>query len=163
MTRDLILALFRPDLACSDVALFHCTEKLRQNNTRIPTMIQNPDLFNTVQTYFDGLFYCDPEKLNAVFHKNSSLFDAESGEIFAEPIAPFIRDVGLNEPNSPANLGQAPESEMLMIDWLSPKCVTVKIRIRAREKVYQDHLGIVKGSDGWKIVSKIWFLERTIE
>ncbi|MVO16953.1 nuclear transport factor 2 family protein [Parasedimentitalea huanghaiensis] len=125
-------------------------------------MVQNPELFDAVQVYFDGLFHCDTDKLNAVFHESSSLFDAETGEIFAEPIAPFIRDVGLNEPNSPANLGQAPESEILMIDWLSPKCATVKIRIRAREKVYQDHLGFVKGSDGWKIVSKIWFLEREV-
>jgi len=126
-------------------------------------MVQNPELFDAVQTYFDGLFHCDTDKLNAVFHKDSSLFDVESGGIFAEPIAPFIRDVGLNAPNSPANLGQAPESEILMIDWLSPKCATVKIRIRAREKVYQDHLGFVKGTDGWKIVSKIWILERTVE
>jgi hypothetical protein len=40
---------------------------------------------------------------------------------------------------------------------------TVKIRIRARDNVFVDHLGFVKGAQGWQIVSKIWHLERRID
>ena len=118
------------------------------------------DLINAVQTYFDALYICDTELLNKVFHKNSSLFDADTGKVFVEPIASFIKDVGGRV--SPASKGQEPETEILMIDWLSSNSATEKIRIRAHHNVFVDHLGFVNGEDGWKIVSKIWHLEKVI-
>ena len=119
------------------------------------------DLVNAVQTYFDALFYCDTELLKKVFHKDSSLFDVEEQKVFVEPIDSFSEDVGRRV--SPASKGQKPEAEILMIDWLSPTCATVKIRIRAHKNVFVDHLGFVKGEEGWQIVSKIWHLEKELE
>lgn len=119
------------------------------------------DLINAVQTYFDALYYCDTKKLNEVFHKSSSLFDVDEGKVFVEPIASFSKDVGGRV--SPASAGQKPDAEILMMDWLSPSCATVKIRIRAHKNVFVDHLGFVNGEDGWQIVSKIWHLEKVID
>jgi len=113
-----------------------------------------------VQTYFDALYYCDTKKLNEVFHHSSSLFDVDKGQVFVESIASFSKDVGGRV--SPASIGQEPEAEILMIDWLSPACATVKIRIRAHSNVFVDHLGFVFGEHGWQIVSKIWHLEKVI-
>lgn len=119
------------------------------------------DLLAAIDTYFEAIHACDTEKLNAVFHPQSSLFDADNGTIFVEPIESFSQDVAGRA--SPASAGQALEAEVLMIDFLSPLSATVKIRIRAHQAVFLDHLGFVRGQDGWKIVSKIWHLEQTIE
>lgn len=119
------------------------------------------DLLAAIDTYFDAIHNCDTEKLNAVFHPQSSLFDADNGTIFVEPIDSFSKDVAGRR--SPVSAGQALEAEVLMIDFLSPLSATVKIRIRAHQSVFVDHLGFVRGEDGWKIVSKIWHLEQTIE
>lgn len=119
------------------------------------------DLTAAVKTYFDALYHCDIKKLNQVFHKSASLFDVDQGKVFVEPIASFSKDV-LGR-TSPESVGQKPESEILMIDLLSKACATVKIRIRAHENVFVDHLGFVKGEEGWQIVSKIWHLEKTID
>ena len=119
------------------------------------------DLLKAVQTYFDALYYCDTKMLNEVFHKSSSLFDVEDGNVFVESIASFSEDVGGRV--SPASKGQEPEAEILMIDWLSSRCATVKIRIRAHQNVFVDHLGFVKGANGWQIVSKIWHLETVVD
>lgn len=116
------------------------------------------DLLTAVQTYFDALYFCDTDRLNAVFHERSSLFDADEGPIFVESIRSFSDDVGSRQ--SPASKGQDREDEILMIDWLSPLSATVKIRLRAHENVFVDHLSFVKGRDGWKIVAKVWHLER---
>lgn len=124
-------------------------------------MQSTSELFEAVQVYFDALYTCDIEKLNSVFHAQSSLFDADNGTIFVEPIESFSRDVSLR--TSPASKGQAREEEILMVDWLSPVSATVKIRVRAHQSVFVDHLGFVRGENGWKIVSKIWHLERTVE
>ncbi|CAL2086133.1 nuclear transport factor 2 family protein [Tenacibaculum sp. 190524A02b] len=121
----------------------------------------NLDLIAAVQIYFDALYYCDTKKLNQVFHKNASLFDVDEGKVFVESIASFSKDVGGRI--SPKSVGQQPEAEILMIDWLSEACATVKIRIRAHKNIFVDHLGFVKGEEGWQIVSKIWHLEKTIE
>ncbi len=117
-------------------------------------------LLQAVQTYFDALYHCDTKKLDQVFHKSASLFDVDEDTVFVEPIASFSKDVGGRI--SPASKGQQPETEILLIDWLSPACATVKIRIRAHQNVFVDHLGFVEGEAGWQIVSKIWHLEKVI-
>lgn len=124
-------------------------------------MSSSSDLFEAVNVYFDSLYYCDTERLNAVFHESSSLFDADDGKVFVEPIESFSNDVGGR--TSPASKGQEREDEILMVDWLSPISAVVKIRLRAHQNVFVDHLGFVKGENGWKIVSKIWHLEKVVE
>jgi hypothetical protein len=52
------------------------------------------------------------------------------------------------------------KAEILMIDYLSSINATVKIRIQTHKNVFVDHLAFVKGESGWKIVSKVWHLEK---
>lgn len=124
-------------------------------------MSNTTDLIAAVDVYFDAIHECDVEKLNAVFHETSSLFDADEGKLFVEPIESFSKDVAGRR--SPASVGQPREAEILMIDYLSPISATVKIRIRAHKNIFLDHLGFVNGENGWQIVSKIWHLERTLD
>ena len=42
------------------------------------------DLLEAINLYFEGIHKCDVPKLKKVFHKNSSLFDADNGKIFVE-------------------------------------------------------------------------------
>lgn len=120
-----------------------------------------PELLTAIDTYFEAIHTCDTAKLDAVFHPQSSLFDADNGTVFVEPIDSFRSDVAGR--TSPASVGQALEAEVLLIDYLSPISATVKIRIRAHKNVFVDHLGFVKGAQGWQIVSKIWHLESVID
>jgi len=124
-------------------------------------MTIQPELLAAIETYFDAIHFCDTDKLNAVFHPQSSLFDADNGTVFVEPIESFSRDVAGRA--SPASAGQPRQAEVLLVDFLSPISATVKIRIRAHNSVFVDHLGFVLGENGWQIVSKIWHLERTLE
>ncbi len=124
-------------------------------------MTLHADLLAAIDLYFDAIHDCDTEKLERVFHPQSSLFDADNGKIFVEPIDSFSRDVGGRV--SPASTGQDKDAEILMIDWLSTISTTVKIRIRAHQNVFVDHLAFVKGESGWQIVSKVWHLESVVE
>lgn len=118
------------------------------------------DLVAAVELYFEAIHYCDVDKLNSVFHPQSSLFDADEGKVFVEPIDSFSADVAGRA--SPAGAGQDMTAEILSIDFLSSISATVKIRIQAHQNVFVDHLGFVCGDQGWQIVSKIWHLERTV-
>lgn len=119
------------------------------------------ELLNAVQTYFDALYECDTDKLGAVFHETSSLFDGDEGKIFVESIESFSNDVGGRV--SPASKNQEREDEILMVDFLSPLSALVKIRLRAHRNIFVDHLAFVKGLDGWKIVAKVWHLEKLLD
>lgn len=122
-------------------------------------MDRTTDLLKAVSTYFDAIYYCDVEKLDEVFHEASSLFDADEGEILADPIASFRADVGSRP--SPAGRNQKRVEEIISIDWLSDLSAVVKLRLQAHENVFVDHLAFVKSPQGWKIVSKVWHLEST--
>ncbi|MHA1547167.1 MAG: nuclear transport factor 2 family protein, partial [Alphaproteobacteria bacterium] len=118
-------------------------------------------LLKAVSVYLDAIYYCDVEKLDEIFHVSSSLFDADEGEILADPIASFRADVASRP--SPAGRKQKRSDQVILIDWLSDISATVKLRLQAHENVFVDHLAFVKGPQGWKIVSKIWHLESTAE
>jgi len=120
-------------------------------------MNQINELSEAISVYLDAIYYCDVDRLNEIFHDKSSLFDADEGEIFVDPIASFKSDVGQRP--APAGINQARRDEVISIDWLSDLSAVVKLRLQSHDNVFVDHLSFLKGLDGWKIVCKIWHLE----
>jgi len=124
-------------------------------------MNKTAELLDAIEIYLDAIYYCDVKKLDEVFHDAASLFDADEGKIFVDPIASFRADVGSRP--APSQRNQERKDEIILIDWLSDISATVKLRLQAHENVFVDHLSFVKGPEGWKIVAKIWHLESTAE
>jgi hypothetical protein len=120
-------------------------------------MSRDTELLNAIQTYFDALYACDLSLFDQVFHPASSLFDADEGAITVDPIADYRQVIAKRE--SPASRSQEREDEIILIDWLSPAAATVKVRLRIHANVFVDHLCFVKGTEGWRIVAKVWHLE----
>ena len=75
-------------------------------------MAYDQKLPDAIQMYFDALYFCDTKLLNSVFHPSSSLFDADEGSLFVEPIASFSKDVASR--TSPASRQQQREDEILI-------------------------------------------------
>lgn len=120
--------------------------------------MNNQDLLKAVEVYLDMIYYCDVEKLDTIFHPASSLFDADEGKIFIDPIANFRQDVASRP--SPASVNQKREEEIILIDYLSPLSAVVKLRLRSHMNIFVDHLNFVKDENHeWKIVAKVWHLE----
>lgn len=120
-------------------------------------MNQITELSAAISVYLDAIYFCDVDKLDEIFHEKSSLFDADNGVIFVDPISSFRADVGQRP--APASINQERHDEIIAIDWLSSFSAVVKLRLQSHDSVFVDHLSFVKGQNGWKIVSKIWHLE----
>ncbi len=121
-------------------------------------MTRTAALFEAIQTYFDAIYYCDVEKLDRVFHQCSTLFDADNGEIFVDPIDSFRADVASRP--SPASIMQKRHDQIILLDWLSPISAVVKLRLHSHTNVFVDHLSFIWDQKaGWQIVAKIWHLE----
>jgi Putative lumazine-binding len=131
-----------------------------QVNKEAKLMNRNTELLDAVDLYFRALYQCDLEMFDRVFHPASSLFDVDEGQIDAVPIAGY-RDL-ISKRKSPASVGQAREDEIIMIDWLSDRCATVKVRLRIHQNIFIDHLCFSQGEDGFRIVAKVWHLERVL-
>lgn len=125
------------------------------------TKNKTDELLAALDVYFDAIHFCDPEKIDEVFHEVSTLFDADEGDIFVDPIASFRADVASRP--APAERNQLRSDEVITIDWLSDISAMVKLRLQSHENVFVDHLSFVKGASGWKIVAKVWHLERTAD
>jgi hypothetical protein len=120
-------------------------------------MTRTEELLATINTYFDVIYYCDVEKLDKVFHPAASLFDADEGKIFADPVADWRKDVGSRP--SPASANQKRNDNIVTIDWLSDISAVVKLRLQSLDNIFVDHLNFVYGENGWQIVAKVWHLE----
>jgi len=120
-------------------------------------------LLQAINTYFDAIYFADENLLDQVFHPTSSLFDADEGKIFTDPIASFRKDV--KERAAPSSIKQSrSEEEIILIDHLSSKSAVVKLRLRAFDNIFADHLNFVLDeNNAWKIVAKVWHLERIDE
>lgn len=111
-------------------------------------------LHEAVQTYFDALHTCDTDLLDQVFHPAASLFDVDDGPILVHPLADWRQDVA-NRP-SPASRGQAQRTAIEAIDWLWERCAVVRVRLWILDQLFVDHLCLVDGPDGFRIVAKVW-------
>lgn len=117
-------------------------------------------LLATVNTYFDAIYFADASLLDKVFHHTASLFDVDEVKIFTDPICDFRKDV--DQRDAPASIKQSrTEEEVIMIDFLSAKSAVVKLRLRAFDNIFVDHLSFVFDENNqWKIVAKVWHLEK---
>ena len=120
-------------------------------------MTRTDELFATINTYLDVIYYCDVEKLDQVFHPSASLFDADEGKIFVDPVGEWRKDVASRP--SPASANQKRDDNIVSIDWLSDISAVVKLRLQSLDNIFVDHLNFVYGEDGWKIVAKVWHLD----
>ncbi|WP_245294348.1 nuclear transport factor 2 family protein [Rhizobium aegyptiacum] len=121
------------------------------------TMRRDTELLDAIQIYFDALYACDLALFDQVFHPACSLFDADEGRITVDPIANYRQVIAKRV--SPASRAQDREDEIILIDWLSPKAATVKVRLRIHANIFIDHLCFARGAEGWRIVAKVWHLE----
>ena len=122
-------------------------------------MPRTSELNAAVDTYFRGLYACDVELLDTVFHPASSLFDVDEGVVTVDPY-PVWREVVANRP-SPASAGQDRQDAIVTTDWLSDQAAMVRVRLRVLDSIFVDQLSFVDGPDGWQIVAKVWHLEGT--
>lgn len=64
---------------------------------------------------------------------------------------------------SPQNLGQPREESVIAVFGLSQDIALVRVRIRLGVKVFQDHLNFVRFGSDWKLVTKLYALERSLD
>lgn len=123
----------------------------------------NAELFAihaAVQTYFDGLYEGDVEKLATVFHPKASLFIADGDNLLVTPVPEWLTRIA-GRP-SPISQNLAREDVILLIDRIGPTNALVKVRCQVAPKVYEDHLSFIKIDGRWQVVAKSYCQTATL-
>jgi hypothetical protein len=115
------------------------------------------ELEQAIQTYFDGLYEGDTEKLGRVFHDVSHLFSVAEGKLTDLPRVQwfeFIRN------RKSAQAQDLPRGDwVVQIDRSGPDTAFAKVQCQIPPRYFTDYLTFVKLAEGWRIVSKTYHTE----
>ena len=110
-----------------------------------------------VQTYLDGLYEGDADKLAAVFHPTSALTQWQDGELKITPRDAWL-DAVRNRP-SPRARGLARADEILAIEQIGPAVAHVKLRCAIPPRYFTDLLSLLKIEGQWQVAQKVFMTE----
>jgi hypothetical protein len=109
----------------------------------------------TIQTYFDGLYEGDTDKLGAAFHPFAHLYSVgPDGTAVDLPRADWFELVR-NRPSA-ASKGDARDDRIVSVDQSGPGTAFVKVHCQLPPRYFTDYLVLNRTNEGWRIVSKVY-------
>jgi len=112
------------------------------------------EIRSTIQSYFDGLYHADIEKMQRAFHPCCHLYSVIEGSIQDESAPDWFQRIQ-NRP-SPATQGARRRDRIVFIAFNGPGCALVKVQVQAPSGRYSDYLSMLKFNEGWRIVAKVF-------
>jgi len=107
-----------------------------------------------IQTYFDGLYEGNVDKLAAAFHPVSHLYCEQNGGVMDVPREAWFEAVR-SRPSGAAR-GLARDDRILLIDQSGPETAFVKVACQLPPRYFMDYLVLNRTAEGWRIVSKVY-------
>jgi len=111
-----------------------------------------------VQTYLDGLYEGNVEKLAAAFHPTSSLTYEENGSLTPLPRDQWLEAVRSRP--SPQSRGLPRHDRILQVDQASPTTAFVKLSCAIPPRFFTDYLSLLKLEGRWQVAQKVFATER---
>jgi len=111
-----------------------------------------------VQTYLDGLYESDADKLARAFHPTSALTTINADGIL--DILP--RDAWLDwirTRQSPKTRGLPRSDQVLTIDIVGPTMAFVKLKCAIPPRYFTDQLSLLKIDGRWQVAQKVYMTE----
>lgn len=106
----------------------------------------------TVQTYFDGLYEGDADKIASVFHTVSHLYVANGSEVTDLPREQWLKMVRERPSAKSQNLER--RDRIVSIDMSGPETAFVKVECQIPPRYFTDYLSLLKLGQDWRVVSK---------
>jgi hypothetical protein len=108
-----------------------------------------------VQTYLDGLYEGDADKLAAAFHPTAELRSAKpDGTLAILPRDTWLE--GVRTRPSAASQGLARHDRILSVEQHGPDMAVVQLSCAIPPRFFTDTLVLLKLAEGWRVVSKVF-------
>jgi hypothetical protein len=109
---------------------------------------------SAAQTYLDGLYEGDADKLAQVFHHTSALTYEQDGKLVPLPRNDWL--VAVRSRPSAKSRGLPRHDEILEIDQASPTMAFVKLKCAIPPRFYTDYLCFLKIEGHWQVAQKVF-------
>ncbi|UJR83957.1 nuclear transport factor 2 family protein [Sandaracinus amylolyticus] len=116
-------------------------------------MDDRDDIRALVETYFEGLFHGDTNRLRRVFHERARLTGVVRGERSERGLDEYLAAVAHRR--SPESLGDARAMRVIAIDVIGDVAV-VRASVAMLGFDYADVLSLAKHEGRWSIVHKLF-------
>lgn len=112
-----------------------------------------------VQTYFDGLYDADADKLASIFLPTSALTSvAADGRVQVIPREDWL---AMTRKRKPAGeLGLAREDHVLSIDLIGPTMAYARVKCQLPPRYFTDQLCLLKVDGRWLVAQKVFQTEQ---
>ena len=111
-----------------------------------------------IQTYLDGLYESDADKIASAFHPTSALTSVtDDGEVLITP-----RDLWLDKVRtrpSPKQRDLPRHDQVLGIDLVGTAMAYVKLKCAIPPRYFTDQLSLLKIDGRWQIAQKVFVTE----
>ncbi len=110
-----------------------------------------------IQSYLDGLYESDADKIASVFHPTSALTSVANGELTI-----ISRDKWLDKVRarpSPRKQGLSRHDQVLIVDLVNPTMAYVKLKCAIPPRFFTDQLSLLKIDGRWQIAQKVFMTE----
>lgn len=107
----------------------------------------------TLENYFEGIFYGDVQKLRSTFADHTWLYGDIKGVAYFKSLKEYLE--GVQNRQSPHELGEEFRMKIIGIEKLG-KIAIAKVHVPMLGYNYYDYLSLSQIDAEWKIVSKIF-------
>jgi hypothetical protein len=119
-------------------------------------------VITVLESYFDGLHYCDAAKLEQVFHPKAIYATADETPLLYRSMPEYMLVIAARK--SPASRGDERRDVIDAIDFAGDNTAFARVRCTIGARDFVDFLTLVKVDGQWRIMAKIFqIIEREPE
>lgn len=107
-----------------------------------------------LEKYFDGLYFCDVDKLQDVFHSDATYINATDEPMLKLDMDSYFTIV--EKRISPASQNQLRQDKIVSINLIHDQLAMVYVECVIEPKYFYDALTLVHKQGKWKIISKVF-------
>ena len=111
---------------------------------------------NLLRIYLDLLYKGDIGLIESVFFREATVSSVSDGKIISINMDGFRERIAAR--SSPESVGETRHDKIIMIDISSPTTAIAKVECMILKNHYTDYLSLIKVSEKWCIISKVFHM-----
>ncbi len=119
------------------------------------------EIEDVLQTYFDALYFCDTDKLQAVFHPKAIYATADEQPLLYRTMDEYVPVVAARQ--SPASRGEPRRDVIDSVELAGDNTAFARVRCSIGSRDFIDFLTLVRSDGRWRIISKVFQIIETGE
>ena len=112
------------------------------------------EILAVLQTYFDGLYHSDTERLGRVFHPQAVYATATPGELLRLDMQHYLPVVDARP--APASRNEARTDRVVSIAFAGPVTAIATVQCSIGPRHFTDLLSLVRLDGEWRIIAKVF-------